>query len=104
MLCERTALCEAVGTMVPVLQQQAAADDAAGDFPGDSFHRLRQLGLLRAPLPETLGGLGLGDGATGAAALLRLLALLGKRACRSHGFTRLMSMPCNSSVVTATNP
>ncbi len=78
MLCERTALCEAVGAMVPVLQQQAAADDAAADFPGDSFQRLRQLGLLRAPLPETLGGLGLGDGATGAAALLRLLALLGE--------------------------
>ncbi|MCW8306032.1 acyl-CoA dehydrogenase [Acidiphilium sp. PA] len=67
-----------MSAILPALQRQAIIDDALAAFPTESFERLQKLGLLRAPLPVALGGAGLGDGATGASALLRVLTLLGE--------------------------
>jgi alkylation response protein AidB-like acyl-CoA dehydrogenase len=76
MQCDPAALLGAVKAMMPALRHQAADDEAA--FPAKSFDLLRQAGLLRATLPDELGGLGFGYGAGGATALLHLLQSLGE--------------------------
>jgi alkylation response protein AidB-like acyl-CoA dehydrogenase len=78
MLSDRAAMLGDLRTMLPFLQQEAAQNDSAVEFPATSFHRLREAGLLRATLPESLGGLGFGYGADGARALLHLLQYLGE--------------------------
>jgi len=75
---ECAALFDSVRAMLPTLQREAAGNDNAAEFPTESFRCLRQAGVLRATLPEALGGLGFGDGEAGAAALLLLLQLLGE--------------------------
>jgi len=74
----REALAVDVRAMLPLLQRDAARLDIEAEFPAEGFDRLRQMGLLRACLPEALGGLGFGDGAQGAIDLLNLLQGLGE--------------------------
>jgi alkylation response protein AidB-like acyl-CoA dehydrogenase len=60
------------------IQDQAAALDVEAAFPHACFAALAAEGLLSATLPEQLGGAGFGAGVDGAAALNRLLYLLGE--------------------------
>jgi alkylation response protein AidB-like acyl-CoA dehydrogenase len=75
---DQAAFLGVIKAMLPSLQRAAAHHDEAASFPAESFHRLRQAGLLRATLPERLGGLGFGESEAGATALLDLLQLLGE--------------------------
>jgi alkylation response protein AidB-like acyl-CoA dehydrogenase len=72
------AFLESVAKLVPSIQQDALQRDAQIAFPQAEFLALTELGLLTATLPESRGGLGLGIGRQGAAALLRLFVLLGQ--------------------------
>lgn len=56
----------------------AAAVDHHGAFPAQEFELIAQAGLLTAPLPRNLGGLGLGTQAGGTLPLLLLLKQLGR--------------------------
>jgi alkylation response protein AidB-like acyl-CoA dehydrogenase len=60
------------------MQEDALRLDQISEFPHEIFSRLRNIGLLTATLPETLGGKNFGQRPEGAAALLQLLALLGE--------------------------
>jgi alkylation response protein AidB-like acyl-CoA dehydrogenase len=69
-------LFDTITALVPELSREAAAHDRAAEFPFAGGARLRQAGLLTAPVPVEFGGLGLhasGD----AEGLFRLLHLLG---------------------------
>ena len=68
----------ALAAQVPAFQSHAPALDAAAAFPNDDIATLRNLGLLAAPLPTTLGGLGLGTEPAGALPLMEALRLLGR--------------------------
>ena len=60
------------------MQGRAAALDEAGAFPAADIADLRRCGALASPNPVALGGCGLGTEASGAAAALTLLRLLGQ--------------------------
>ena len=64
--------------LVPAIQERAVDLDANEAFPDHDIQLLRDLGMLRAPLPARLGGSGAGTEATGADLLLRLLSALGQ--------------------------
>ena len=69
-------LFDSVAALVPDLAGEAASSDSAAGFPFQSVDKLRQAGLLMAPVPVEFGGFGLH--ATGdAEGLFRLLHLLG---------------------------
>ena len=51
----------AAAALAPTLYAQAAGTDVEGSFPTQEFDWLRSAGLLQAPLPEHLGGTGLGN-------------------------------------------
>ncbi len=68
----------AVNHLVPAMQARAAELDASEAFPEHDFQRLRELGVLRAPLPARFGGLGAGTEAAGADLLVGLLCALGQ--------------------------
>ena len=69
-------LFDSVAALVPDLTEEAAASDRAARFPFESMAKLRQAGLLMAPVPVEFGGFGLH--ATGdAEGQFRLLHLLG---------------------------
>jgi alkylation response protein AidB-like acyl-CoA dehydrogenase len=74
---ERTAeLFAAITGLVTELANEAASYDSAACFPFSAISRLRDAGLLMAPVPVEFGGFGLhgmGDGAS----LFQLLHLLG---------------------------
>jgi alkylation response protein AidB-like acyl-CoA dehydrogenase len=78
MPADAIALLEAVRALQPDLQAQAAELDAAAQFPAHGIDRLREIGVLTATLPISLGGMGLGEGRQGAAQLLQLFLLLGE--------------------------
>ena len=65
-----------ITALVPELGQEAANYDSAACFPFDSVARLRDAGLLMAPVPVEFGGFGL-HGMGDSAALFQLLHLLG---------------------------
>lgn len=71
-------LLQAVTAALPAMRQRAVALDRDAAFPAQDFAELRALGLLAAPLPTALGGLGLGTEPAGADGLRRLLILLGR--------------------------
>ncbi|GCE88947.1 acyl-CoA dehydrogenase [Komagataeibacter diospyri] len=60
------------------LEEEATVNDAQAAFPTGGLDRLRQLGVLAAPLPQTLGGRGFGTEPHGAAGLLHMLRLVGQ--------------------------
>ena len=65
-----------ITALVPDLAKEAASSDSAANFPFAAVTRLREAGLLMAPVPVELGGFGLhsqGD----SPALFQLLHLLG---------------------------
>jgi alkylation response protein AidB-like acyl-CoA dehydrogenase len=76
-LSERMAeLFAAITALIPELAKEAANHDSAVSFPFASVARLRDAGLLMAPVPVEFGGFGL-HGMGDAAALFQLLHLLG---------------------------
>jgi len=75
---ERERFLASIATQVPALQAEAVPADAQAAFPHASFDRLTGCGLLTATLPVDQGGLGFGEGADGAEALLYLFMLLGQ--------------------------
>ena len=74
--CE--SLLNAVAAAIPAMRRRAPQLDAEARFPEADLDELRALGLLLAPLPSDLGGLGLGTEPQGADGLRRLLGLLGR--------------------------
>ena len=60
------------------MQAHAAALDESAAFPTEDLVALTRIGALTAPLPTTVGGLGLGTEPAGAAAAFTLLRLLGQ--------------------------
>jgi alkylation response protein AidB-like acyl-CoA dehydrogenase len=74
---ERTAeLFATITALVPELAQDAATSDGAACFPFASLARLRDAGMLMAPVPVEFGGFGL-HGKGDSASLFQLLHLLG---------------------------
>jgi len=69
---------DALREMVPQMQAEAAALDAAAAFPHESFERLRAARFFGATLPERLAGAGFGEGEAGALGLFKIFALLGE--------------------------
>lgn len=63
---------------VPAIASRAPALDEAGAFPAEDIDALQRIGLLAAPLPEALGGLGMGTEPDGAADLLAVFRALGR--------------------------
>ena len=61
--------------ILPAIAARAPALDVDGAFPAEDVAALRDAGLLAAPLPEALGGAGLG---TDPAALAEALRLVGR--------------------------
>ena len=88
---DRKHLLTAVTAMLPAMTAEAARLDEAVAFPWQSFELLREVGALPATLPESLGGLGFGYGADGAADLLHLFLLLGQG---SLSVARTLRSPC----------
>ena len=64
--------------MVPAMQARAAGLDDAARFPTEDIQALRLAGVLRAPLPKRLGGLGIGTDPDMAGATLDLFRSLGQ--------------------------
>ncbi len=71
-------LLDRVARYEPTMRGRATALDAAVRFAEDDLYALRELGVLAAPLPARLGGLGLGTEPEGASGILALLRLLGR--------------------------
>jgi alkylation response protein AidB-like acyl-CoA dehydrogenase len=63
--------------LLPAMQGEAGTADRDSRFPIASFASLKRIGLLMAPVPHALGGLGLCQGGD-AHGLFRLLHLLGE--------------------------
>lgn len=60
------------------MQRRAERLDAEAAFPEEDMAALRETGLLVAPVPKRLGGLGAGTEPAGAGPLFELLRLLGR--------------------------
>jgi alkylation response protein AidB-like acyl-CoA dehydrogenase len=69
-------LLAAITGLLPELANPAASNDSAASFPFASMARLRDAGLLMAPVPVEVGGFGL-HGMGDSAALFQLLHLVG---------------------------
>lgn len=68
----------ALRALLPALAEDAAARDRDGSPPAAGVALLAGCGLLAAPLPRALGGLGWGCAPDGAAPLARALRLVGR--------------------------
>jgi alkylation response protein AidB-like acyl-CoA dehydrogenase len=77
-LQEFEGLHERVASSLAVIEDEAARLDREGGFPECAFALLREAGALIAPLPQRLGGGGIGTEPEGAMALLALLRLIGR--------------------------
>ncbi len=64
--------------LLPTMQDRAAALDSAAQFPAEDIADLRAVGVLSAPVPTRLGGLGIGTEPDGALATFELFRLLGR--------------------------
>jgi alkylation response protein AidB-like acyl-CoA dehydrogenase len=73
-----TALLSRVEQLVPLMQGRAAELDGAAAFPTSDIEQLRAAGVLQAPVPSALGGLGVGTDLGAATDTLALLRLLGR--------------------------
>ncbi len=69
---------QALHALMPRMQARAAALDRDAAFPADDLRDLTEAGLLLAPLPASLGGLGAGIERDGAALIRELLVLCGR--------------------------
>ena len=69
---------ERVGAQLPGMAARAAALDAGARYPAADMAVLHEAGVLAAPAPERLGGLGAGTEPGGAGLVLDLLRLLGR--------------------------
>lgn len=69
-------LFEQIGELIQSIREIAGKCDSEAVFPFESMAKLREAGLLMAPLPVEFGGLGL-YGESGVEALFHLLHLLG---------------------------
>lgn len=69
-------LLERIGELIPAIRESGEKCDREAIFPLESLAKLREAGLLMAPVPVELGGLGL-YGTVGGQALFLLLHLLG---------------------------
>ncbi len=74
----RQHLVVSLAEQVPAMQARAIALDRTTAFPSADIALLRALGALSAPIPETLGGLGMGTEPAAALALMDTLRLLGR--------------------------
>lgn len=72
------ALLAKVEALLPDMLTHAPALDANSAFPTEDIASLREAGLLAAPVPERLGGLGAGTEPGGAKLALSLLRQLGR--------------------------
>jgi alkylation response protein AidB-like acyl-CoA dehydrogenase len=68
-------LFDTITALVPDLSREAAGNDRAAEFPLASVAKLREAGLLMAPVPVEFGGFGL-HGSRDGQGLFRLLHLL----------------------------
>src|SRR6185437_15656418 len=68
---------ELAGTVAD-MQARAPALDQDNAFPTQDIASLRQLGLLAAPVPTELGGLGLGTEPDAAIDIMEVLRLIGR--------------------------
>ena len=68
---------DAARQIADIARLSAEALDVDGGFPADEIRALADQGLLAAPLPLRFGGAGLLCGPQGAAALAKVLQLLG---------------------------
>lgn len=73
-----TTLIAAVRALVPVMQDRAPVLDAEAMFPASDVADLAAVGLLAAPVPESLGGLGAGTEPSGGRIALEVLRLCGQ--------------------------
>ncbi len=69
---------ERVRAYLPEMLSHGAEFDAGARFPDADMAALREAGVLAAPVPERLGGLGAGTEPGGAALALALLRLFGR--------------------------
>ena len=68
----------AIARLVPEMQRRAPGLDEAAAFPAEELAELRDAGLLAAPVPMGVGGLGWGTEPEGALDLAQALRLLGR--------------------------
>ena len=71
-------LLDRLNDLLPAMQGRAVALDEAAAFPTEDIAALGAAGVLRAPVPVRLGGLGIGTEPHAAADTLVLLRLLGR--------------------------
>ena len=71
-------LLRAIARLVPEMQRRAPSLDEAAAFPTEELAELRDVGMLAAPVPTALGGLGWGTEPEGALDLAQALRLLGR--------------------------
>lgn len=64
--------------LLPGMEERAARLDGEGGLPGEDVAALGAAGLLAAPLPRALGGLGWGSESGGTAPLMRALRRIGR--------------------------
>jgi alkylation response protein AidB-like acyl-CoA dehydrogenase len=74
----RQRLLAGLAAYVPEMQRHALLLDRTGVLPVADIERLGHLGALTAPLPESLGGMGMGTEPDGALDLLEALCLIGE--------------------------
>jgi alkylation response protein AidB-like acyl-CoA dehydrogenase len=72
-----SALLAVLRNSTPEIQQRASALDQDAQFPAEDIAQLAAMGVLTAPLPRRLGGLGLGTETRQGVPLLDLLQALG---------------------------
>ena len=77
-MIEQRRLLASLAGLVPAMQARAIQLDRDTAFPLEDFTLLRNLGALTAPIPEALGGLGMGTEPAGALPLMEALRLLGR--------------------------
>lgn len=74
----RRVLMTELGALVPAMRHRAIALDPGSGFPLEDMEALRRIGALAAPLPQPLGGLGIGTEPEAALATMEALRLLGQ--------------------------
>jgi alkylation response protein AidB-like acyl-CoA dehydrogenase len=74
----RNRLLAGLAALRPAMGQRAGKLDRSGGFPAEDIAALAALGMLAAPVPVALGGLGMGTEPEGVTALFHALATIGQ--------------------------